>query len=181
MLSRYVAVTLLVVWGGQWWDLRARVACCRHCHLLVFDEHSHNVVVWLCGVWAWVMVCAQRVCSGFTTHGSMKDPQVHSHVGACTEPHGQAHAMTVVGWRRTEEGSLRLLVQNWWWDKQFMEVDLAYLGSRRAHLTWIASSVPLVPAHLPLSHSDCAEVRVTGADTGTRPDRGPARTGPRCN
>ena len=36
------------------------------------------------------------------------------------------HSMLVVGHRCTEEGQLRLLLQNWWESKQFVEVDEEY-------------------------------------------------------
>ena len=39
------------------------------------------------------------------------------------------HAMLVVGYRRTAQGQLRLLLQNWWREKQFVEVDEAYFYS----------------------------------------------------
>ena len=37
--------------------------------------------------------------------------------------------MLVVGYRRLSDGSIRLLLQNWWHDKQFVEVDEEYYNS----------------------------------------------------
>ncbi len=132
-------------------------------------------------VFAWLALDSE-----FLTHASMEDPGIHSHVGASDAAVKQSHAMAVVGWRRTAEGSLRLLVQNWWRHKQFFEVDLVYLASRRADLTWIVGtrSVPLAEApqaaHLPVSRSAIAEVCITGGDTGVRRERWWVSTGPTC-
>ena len=41
----------------------------------------------------------------------------------------QGHSMLVVGYRRLSDGTIRLLLQNWWRDKQFVEVDEEYYNS----------------------------------------------------
>ena len=77
----------------------------------------------------------------------------------------------MVGWREDGVGGeLRLLVQNWWRDKQFFEVDLPYLVSRKAQLSWTTASQTsggVVPRH-PVVAATVAESQVTGVDTGLR-------------
>jgi hypothetical protein len=48
------------------------------------------------------------------------------------------HAMVLVGWRRDQQsGRYLVLLQNWWWDKQFVEMDYEYLISTGAWLVYL--------------------------------------------
>lgn len=77
--------------------------------------------------------------SFFSTHKSFMEADRTTYVGAQDqEPCLGQHAMVMVGW--TREGG-RYLLQNWWQDKQFVEVDLAYVASRGGHLVWVMQPV----------------------------------------
>ncbi len=70
---------------------------------------------------------------------------------------GRGHAMAIVGWRREKTGgALRLLVQNWWKKRQFLECDLAFLRSREAALAWLVHPVT-IPKQWPVSTQVFAE------------------------
>jgi hypothetical protein len=139
-----------------------------------------------------IPACSDLACSSLETHGGLFDTTVHVHVGKDSEAPCGSHAMAVVGWRKDAvSGDLRLLVQNWWRGKQFFEVDLQYLVSRKAQLSWIttvsgsSATSALVPKYSMVA-SVAAESRVTGVDTGLREvDLGPwlpgVPTGPRCH
>jgi hypothetical protein len=61
------------------------------------------------------------------------DTNKWQHLGADPDglnPCNPGHAMLVVGFRTSKTGApTRLLLQNWWHDKQFVEVDEAYYNS----------------------------------------------------
>lgn len=67
------------------------------------------------------------------------------------------HAMLVVGCRWNEKRQLRLLVQNWWKDKQFVEVDLAYLRASEAELVFVETPQPHIPDKYELTTTVYAE------------------------
>lgn len=116
-----------------------------------------------------------RVCvnclrgSSFSTHRGSFDPSKLVHAGEEFEDGMGAHTLVVVGWRVSEEGSARFLVQNWWTDKQFFEVDLPYLVSRGAHLTWLMAHVQQVPPQFPVVNAVAAESCVAGVDIDIGP------------
>jgi hypothetical protein len=47
---------------------------------------------------------------------------------------------------------------------QYFEVDLAYLRSRQAHLTWITKALTAIPTEWPIIDVMCAENDLTGED-----------------
>jgi hypothetical protein len=124
--------------------------------------------------------------STLLTHARLFDPRQLVHVGATDEAVLGSHSLVVVGWRwvapspsatedATAAGSegepdseVRLLVQNWWQDKQFFEVDLEYLASRGAHVTWVMGEVKHLPEPFPLVNAVAAQSKVRGNDTGLR-------------
>lgn len=54
------------------------------------------------------------------------------------------HAMLVVGYRG-EDSDLRLLLQNWWETKQFIEVDCAYYAACCSHTTFVKTPQTMFP------------------------------------
>jgi hypothetical protein len=67
--------------------------------------------------------------SRFNVSSKFFDSSVWQHVGDKGEeliPEA-FHSMLLVGFRTTEGGATRLLLQNWWKTKMFVEVDVAYL------------------------------------------------------
>jgi hypothetical protein len=133
----------------------------------------------------------QHCYSSFSTHRRVFDASRLVHIGEDLEPGLGAHAMVLVGWRRPGEpaqalndsdseeseftestrkaqGGMRFLVQSWWREKQFFEVDLVYLVSRGAHLTWVMTKLKQLPSQYPLVDAVAAESWVAGVDTGMR-------------
>ena len=87
--------------------------------------------------------------STFNVYPSFKTHQ-GPFLGATTaseKPDG-THAMVIVGHRwesqSNAKGTLRLLVQNWWETKQFVEMDLAYLAACNAFVTFVETKQKLV-------------------------------------
>ena len=65
--------------------------------------------------------------------------------------------MVFVGYRTTDDGTLMLLVQNWWATKQFLEMDVQYLLAHHGNVTFILDRMVKTWQHdvtvLPLSTS----------------------------
>ena len=58
------------------------------------------------------------------------------------------HAMTLVG-HREDDGQHLFLLQNWWKEKQFIEVSAAYLAAARAGITFVKKEVTEIPKEFP--------------------------------
>ncbi len=70
------------------------------------------------------------------------DKDVHQHLQAVHESANVygSHAMLLIGARQdTVEPKARYLLQNWWHEKQFVEVGRDYLKQCRAVLTYVRS------------------------------------------
>ena len=61
-----------------------------------------------------------------------------------TNPEG-LHAMVLVGHRKTSSGEDRFLLQNWWKEKPFAEVDVAYLDQCKAGINFVTSEQTAIP------------------------------------
>ena len=77
------------------------------------------------------LVAAFEVYDDFTDH------QVRHHYGQHKGSYKGSHAMALVGSRVGDDGKLYLLLQNWWSDKQFVEVDADYFEACGAVLHFI--------------------------------------------
>lgn len=55
------------------------------------------------------------------------------------------HAMVLVGYRKTEAGQDRFLLQSWWKAKPFIEVDAPYLEQRGASLIFVTTVQKQIP------------------------------------
>ena len=66
------------------------------------------------------------------------------------------HAMVFVGMRRVD-GKWRLLLQNWWYDMQFVEVSVEYFVSSGAELVWASYKQTKIPDKVPILCSVHAE------------------------
>ena len=58
------------------------------------------------------------------------------------------HAMTLVG-HRENDGQHLFLLQNWWKEKQFIEVSAEYLAAARAGITFVGKEVTEIPKEFP--------------------------------
>lgn len=64
--------------------------------------------------------------SFFKVHKDFTDKTIHSHVGVPVGELVGLHAMVLIGHRVGIDGKVFYLLQNWWKDKQFVEVDQEY-------------------------------------------------------
>ena len=58
------------------------------------------------------------------------------------------HAMTLVG-HREDDGQHLFLLQNWWKEKQFIEVSAEYLAAARAGIMFVLEEVTEIPKEFP--------------------------------
>ena len=104
------------------------------------------------------------------TH-DLRNNAIARHDGACATAHPidakrdtERHAMVFVGYRTdAATGELKLLVQNWWAEKQFLEMDLDYLIARSASLSFIVNKSC---GHWPSAHPQVEGVRIESAVGG---------------
>jgi hypothetical protein len=66
------------------------------------------------------------------------------------------HAMVLVGMRRVDH-KWRLLLQNWGYEMQFVEVSAEYFGSSGASLVWLREKQAKIPDKVPILCSVHAE------------------------
>ena len=66
------------------------------------------------------------------------------------------HAMVLVGARK-EGGKHYFLLQNWWKQKQFVEVDVDCLKSRGATVYFVETPQTKIPKSFPQTHGIFAE------------------------
>ena len=86
------------------------------------------------------------------------------HVGASTAPVTGHHSMLVVGARVSSSGTTRLLLQNWWRKKQFVEVGEAYYNScMGAHAQYVITPQPRIPASFDTTDAVFSVSTVDGA------------------
>ena len=86
------------------------------------------------------------------------------------------HAMTLVG-HRENDGQHLFLLQNWWKEKQFIEVSAEYLAAARAGITFVGTEVTEIPKEFPtddnvfcMETEDLAEEPVRDGGPGTYPE-----------
>ena len=86
------------------------------------------------------------------------------------------HAMTLVG-HRENDGQHLFLLQNWWKEKQFIEVSAEYLAAARATITFVKKEVTEIPKEFPTNDNvfcmeteDLAEEPVCEGGPGTYPE-----------
>lgn len=69
-------------------------------------------------------------------HAAVLDASATSHIGPSVQRSLGATTGVLLAWRREQGVHFRFLLQTWWPDKPFIEVDAAYLASRGAHVSW---------------------------------------------
>jgi hypothetical protein len=75
--------------------------------------------------------------SQFRVHGDFAQTRTWQHDGDVEVEFQGLHAMVLVGYRKVDNGDYRYLLQNWWAEKPYVEVDLQYLTSSRATARFI--------------------------------------------
>ena len=84
--------------------------------------------------------------SGFRVEGAFKDASILSHSGTVPESAAEdIHAMLLIGARKTEDGTVYFLLQNWWSSKFFVEVTAEYLASAEATVTFVTKEKIVLP------------------------------------
>ncbi|CAE7945034.1 unnamed protein product, partial [Symbiodinium sp. KB8] len=98
--------------------------------------------------------------SGFMVTENFLDAKIHQHLGQDNSKEVGLHAMVLVG-HRTESGQDRFLLQNWWSDKSFIEVDPEYLAGQRALLVFVQSDQLDIPVQFSRSSARHVELEMT--------------------
>jgi len=84
--------------------------------------------------------------SRFQVHPDFLETKVHHHNGAPTGSSVGMHAMMLAGHRLDAGGKLVLLLQNWWADKQFVEIDEEYFRKCFGLLHFVTTPQPFIPS-----------------------------------
>ena len=101
--------------------------------------------------------------SGFMVTENFLEAKIHQHLGQGNSGNSKEvglHAMVLVG-HRTESGQDRFLLQNWWSDKSFIEVDAEYLAGQRASLVFVQSDQPDIPVQFSRNSARHVELEMT--------------------
>ncbi|CAE7840620.1 unnamed protein product [Symbiodinium sp. CCMP2592] len=98
--------------------------------------------------------------SGFMVTENFLDAKIHQYFGQDNSNEVGLHAMVLVGHRK-DGGQDRFLLQNWWSDKGFIEVDAEYLAGQRASLVFVQSDQPDIPVQFSRSSARHVELEMT--------------------
>ena len=106
--------------------------------------------------------------NNFKVHEDFLDRNVHKHTG---QPIGDIEgmlAMALVGSRRDPTtGNVFFLLQNWWVNKQFVEVDLEYLKGCGATLYYVETPSSKSPKNSPPTPATSCRPRRSTCRSGT--------------
>lgn len=97
----------------------------------------------------WLQLHGPALVANFEVYPDFLNQRVHKHYGSPptgSSPRGQ-HAMVLVGARVDESGRRLFLLQNWWKEKQFVEVDEEYLKRCGAVVHFITTPQSSVPSN----------------------------------
>ena len=95
--------------------------------------------------------------SQFEVFDDFADQTTHVHHGSSTTGQSRGmHSMVLVGARK-EGGKHYFLLQNWWKQKQFVEVDVDYMESRGATIYFVKTPQTKIPKSFPQTHGIFAE------------------------
>ena len=98
--------------------------------------------------------------SGFMVTENFRDAKIHQHLGQDNSNEVGLHAMVLVGHRKNG-GQDRFLLQNWWSDKSFIEVDAEYLAGQRASLVFVQCDQPDIPVQFSWNSARHVELEMT--------------------
>mgnify|MGYP000104858107 CR=1 FL=1 len=82
--------------------------------------------------------------SNFDVKESFLNINIHSHFGIDSSKSVGQHAMLIIGHRTDLDGKDIILVQNWWEQKQFLEMDLDYMEG--SSLYFVESAEKEIPS-----------------------------------
>ena len=98
--------------------------------------------------------------SGFVVTENFLEAKIHEHLGQDNSTEVGLHSMVLVGHRK-ESGQDRFLLQSWWSDKSFIEVDADYLAAQRASLVFVQAEHPDIPAQFSTNSARHVELEMT--------------------
>ena len=93
----------------------------------------------------------------FEVHLDFFNNTVHRHHGKPFGKYKGLHAMVLIGARTDEKGKRFFLLQNWWKDKQFIEVDEEYLEHSSATLYYVKTPQHSIPDKFTVDYAKFAE------------------------
>ncbi len=103
--------------------------------------------------------------SGFGVYGNFYDGKTTTF---SEKPQGDfvgTHSLVLVGYRKSLDGNLRLILQNWWQEKPFVEMDLGYLKACGGIITFSTQPHFNIPTQFEINSSrhveaahDCCEM-----------------------
>lgn len=79
------------------------------------------------------------------------------------------HCMVMIGFR-LEKGKPRLLLQNWWNKKQFVEVDEAYMLGSEGKVTFVRTPQPFIPSEWEIDLAFYAETEMAMGEDRMPPE-----------
>lgn len=83
--------------------------------------------------------------SGFEVHEDFVNASIHHHYGKPLGKFIGLHAMALVGHRMDQNGTEYYLLQNWWKEKQCVEIDAEYLMRSGASINFIKTPQAKIP------------------------------------
>ncbi|CAE7796968.1 unnamed protein product [Symbiodinium sp. KB8] len=98
--------------------------------------------------------------SGFVVTENFLEAKIHEHLGQDNSTEVGLHSMVLVGHRK-ESGQDRFLLQSWWSDKSFIEVDADYLAAQQASLVFVQAEQPDIPAQFSTNSARHVELEMT--------------------
>jgi len=104
--------------------------------------------------------------SKFQVHEDFYDSSIRKHYGKPSGDMKGWHAMTLVGHRIDEKGTPYYLLQNWWKNKQFVEVDADYLEHCGANFHFIKTPQTAIPSNFAANYGRYYELEAIDKPEG---------------
>ena len=93
-------------------------------------------------------ICGVGLVARFKVEPAFQGTEVSFTANALQDEAIGLHAMTLVG-HRENDGQHLFLLQNWWKEKQFIEVSAEYLAAADARITFVGKEVTEIPKEFP--------------------------------
>eukprot|EP01129_Flabellula_baltica_P004784 TRINITY_DN1699_c0_g1_i1.p1 TRINITY_DN1699_c0_g1~~TRINITY_DN1699_c0_g1_i1.p1 ORF type:complete len:201 (+),score=38.20 TRINITY_DN1699_c0_g1_i1:632-1234(+) len=95
--------------------------------------------------------------AAFRVHSDFLNSTRYIYHGKTTGKLVGYHAMVVIGTRTDKNRKMSFLLQNWWKEKQFVEVDLEYLRNSQSELVYVTTPQHTIPTKFPTTFALFAE------------------------
>eukprot|EP01125_Pyxidicula_operculata_P015868 TRINITY_DN5406_c0_g1_i11.p1 TRINITY_DN5406_c0_g1~~TRINITY_DN5406_c0_g1_i11.p1 ORF type:complete len:194 (-),score=38.44 TRINITY_DN5406_c0_g1_i11:138-719(-) len=87
--------------------------------------------------------------SRFSVYEDFQNLEVHHHYGERSGKYIGLHSMALVGFRKDKDDKVYYLLQNWWKEKQFVEIDEEYLMRCGGTVSFIVTPQNEIPIEFP--------------------------------